>query len=133
MDDGVVRELFIGVAGGVITAALIALYTVGFQWTAKSREVARQRRESDIADWKGGDAAKRQRVFNVYLFDVLKLFIMGNIIIGVTNAVQDLEPNMPGLNNFDYIAAGLDAVGVLFYVATFGKILQFTKLVRQHP
>lgn len=53
--------------------------------------------------------------------------------MGATTALSDLEPNQPGLNPMDYIDAVLDAIGVLFYAATLGKILQFMNLVRQHP
>ena len=81
-------------------------------------------------DWKSGDAVKRQRIFNAYLFSVLKFFIIGNILIGVATAFSDLEPNEPGISNFDYITALMDAVGVVFYVATLGEILRFTKLIR---
>jgi len=128
--EGWVRDLVIAVAGALIGAVLLYLFSIGFQWTAKSRGIRRRQRDSDIVDWKSGDAVKRQRIFNAYLFSVLKFFIIGNILIGVATAFSDLEPNEPGISNFDYITALMDAVGVVFYVATLGEILRFTKLIR---
>lgn len=131
--EGLTRDLIIAVVGALIGALLVYLISVGFQWTAKSRAASRQQRNIDIADWKGGDQAKRQKVFSSYLFAVLKFFIIGSIVIGITTTVSDLEPNQPGTNSLDYINAGLDFVAVLFYAATLGKILQFTKLLRENP
>jgi hypothetical protein len=128
-----VRDLVVAVVGGIIVTALNFFYSVGFQWTTRSRQVRRQQRDAEIADWKSGDTVKRQRLFNIYLFSVLKLFIIGNILTGIATALSDLEPNEPGINNFDFILTAVDAIGVLFYFATFAKILQFTKLLRTHP
>jgi hypothetical protein len=127
--EGSSRDLIIAIVGAVIGAAVVYLFSIGFQWTAKAREIRRQQRTSDIADWKSGDAAKRQRIFNVYLFSVLRYFIIGSIITGVASAVSDLEPNEPGINNLDYVISLVDFIGVLFYAATLGKILQLTNLV----
>jgi hypothetical protein len=98
----------------------------------RARGARRQQRKRDIADWESGDPFKRQRIFNAYLFSVLKFFIIGSILVGVTTVMSDLEPNRPGLNNFDYLDGTIDAIAVIFYVATLSEILQFTKLVRQH-
>lgn len=130
--EGFTRDLVIAVAGAVIGAVLVYLFSAGFRWTADSRRSRRQQRESDIADWKSGDASKRQKIFNMYLFSVLRLFIIGSILTGVATAVSDLEPNEPGLNAVDFITATMDAIGVVFYAATLGEILQFTRLARHH-
>jgi hypothetical protein len=129
--EGSSRDLIIAIAGAVLGAAVVYLFSVGFQWTAKAREIRRQQRATDIADWKSGDAAKRQSIFNTYLFSVLKLFIIGSILTGVASEVSYLEPNEPGLNNLDYVISLVHFTGVLFYAATLGEILQFTKLVRK--
>jgi hypothetical protein len=129
--DGLSRDLIIAITGAVIGAAVVYLFSIGFQWGAKARESRRQQRVSDIADWKSGDAAKRQTIFNAYLFSVLKLFIIGSILTGVASEVSYLEPNDPGINNLDYVVSLVHFIGVLFYAATLGEILQFTKLVRK--
>jgi hypothetical protein len=131
--ESLTRDLIIAVVGALVGALLVYLFSAGFQWTTKSRQAGRLQRSVDIADWQSGDQAKRQRVFGSYLFAVLKFFIIGSIIIGITTTVSDIEPNEPGTNNIDYINAVLDAIAVLFYAATLGKILQFTKLTRENP
>lgn len=128
--EGSSRDLIIAVAGAVLGAAVVYLFSIGFQWTAKAREIRRQQRANDIMDWKGGDAVKRQRIFNAYLFSVLKYFIVGSILIGLATGASQLEPNEPGLQNLDYVISLVHFAGVMFYAATLGEILQFTKLMR---
>ncbi|MFZ3311311.1 MAG: hypothetical protein WA280_18310 [Xanthobacteraceae bacterium] len=128
--EGSLRDLTIAVVGAVIGTLVLTLCTAGFRWTAKSREARKKQRETDIADWKSGDTAKRQRVFYAYLFSVLKYFIVGSILIEVATAISDLEPNEPGLNAFDYFTSLMDTVGALLYVITLVEILQFTRLMR---
>jgi hypothetical protein len=132
--EGWLRDLIIAVAGAVIGAALLAVFSAGFRWNAGARAARRQQRDLDAADWRSGDPVKRQRIFNTYLFSVLKFFIIGSILIGVANALADIEPTShPVLTALDYIMAVMDALAVVFYLATLGEILQFTKLVRRHP
>jgi hypothetical protein len=126
------KELIVGIEGSLIGAAIVYLFSVGFQWTQKSREARQKVREKEIADWKSGSAVKRQTITNLYLFSVLKFFMIGSILMGVASAVGDLEPNLPGpgLLSEDYVQEVLDIVATIFYLATFAKIIQFTKLLR---
>jgi hypothetical protein len=134
MDQDWPKDLAIAVAGALIGSMLLYLFQVGFQWSANARKSTKQRRESDLADWKSGDPAKQQRVFNVYLFSVLKSFIIGNILIGTADFISYTEPNgLKGLYVYDYAAIVLTALGVGFFIATLAEILQFTKLVRSKP
>jgi hypothetical protein len=128
--EGLTRDLVIATAGAVIGAALVYYSSVGFQLTTKARKAAQQRRRIDIEDWKSGDFSKRQRVFNVYLFSVLRLFIIGTILIQVGSVVGDLEPNERGIQSLDYVTATIDAFAVICFALTLGEILRFIKLVR---
>lgn len=130
MDNGWPRDLAIAVAGALIGSVLLYLFSIGFRWTANARKSTKQQRESDLADWNSGDFVKRQRVFNAHLFSVLKFFIIGNVLIGLADIVSYLTPNDPGHNPFDFLAVAFTALGVAFFIATLGEILQFTKLVR---
>jgi hypothetical protein len=123
--EGLGRDLMVGVAGSVIGAVLISL----FSFTRATWRVARDR---EVSDWKSGDQLKRQRIFNFYLFSVLKYFIIGSILIGVASAISDLDSTtkFDPLTNLDYLIATLDGAGVLFYLATFSRILRFTKLLK---
>jgi hypothetical protein len=124
-----IRDLIIAAAGAVVGAVLINVLS---QWTTRSRETRRQRTERELAEWQSADPLKRQRLFNAYLFSVLKFFIIGSILTVIGNVMSDLEPNQPGLSNFNYIDAVIDGAAALFYFATLVEILDFTKLVRQH-
>lgn len=124
------RDLVIAIAGAVIGAALVYLSSVGFQWTAKARLSASKRRAADLEDWNSGDFVKRQRVFNVYLFAVLRLFIIANILIGIALVISYLQPNDPGTQRLDYVDSALCAFGVVYYCLTLGEILRFIKLTR---
>jgi len=128
------KELVIGIVGSLIGAAIVYLFSVGFEWTRKSREARQRIRAKELADWKSGSAVKRQTITNLYLFSVLKFFMIGSILMGVASAVADLEPNLPGpgLLSQDYVQEVLDIVSTIFYLATFAKIIQFTKLLRMH-
>lgn len=127
-----VRDLVIAIAGAVIGAALVYLSSMGFRWTTKARAITAQRRNADIVDWNSGDFAKRQRVFNAYLFSVLRLFIIGNILIGIASVVSYLEPNILGITALDYVAAAISALGVVYFALTLGEILRFMNLVRSN-
>jgi hypothetical protein len=131
--EGWLRDLIIAVAGALIGAALLSVSSASFEWTARSRAASGQQRELDILDWQSGDPVKRQRIFNTYLFSVLKFFIIASMLTCLTTAMSDLEPNEPGLNNFDYIDAVIDGIAVIFYLATLVEIFRFTRLARQHP
>lgn len=121
----------IAVAGALIGSMLLYLFQIGFRWSANARKSTKQQKESDLADWKSGDPVKQQRVFNVYLFSVLKFFIIGSILIGAADCISYTEPNgLKGLYIYDYAAIVLTALGVGFFIATLAEILQFTKLVR---
>jgi hypothetical protein len=113
MDSGWSRDLVIAVAGALIGSMIMYLFSVGFRWTSKARKIAQEQRESDLADWKSGDPVKQQRVFGVYLFSVLKFFIIGSILIGTAEVISYTEPNgLKGLYIYDYIAVVLSALGV---------------------
>jgi hypothetical protein len=108
-------------------------FSAGLQWTARSRSGRRAQREAEEADWRSGDPTKRQKLFNVYLFSVLKYFIIGSILIGVATAASDLEPTRPNeISNLDYLNFVADGIGVCFYGATLATILRFTRLMRQY-
>ena len=132
--EGWGRDLVVGVVGSLIGAVLISLFSFGFQLTKLSREKRRKLRGQEIEDWRSADLAKRQRIFNSYLFAVLKFFIIGSILIGVANAIGDLNvaDKTSPLGTLDYMAELFDATGVLFYLATFSQILQFTPLLKRH-
>jgi hypothetical protein len=130
--DAIIRDLIIAVAGAIIWSVLQNVFSVGSRWMMGNREARRQLREQEMMEWRSGDALKRQRIYNSYLFSVLKFFIIASILIGITTVMSDLEPNQPGLNNFDYVDAVMDGVAVVFYLVTLTEILQFTRLVRQH-
>jgi hypothetical protein len=128
------KELMIGIVGSVIGAVVIYLFSFGFRWTKKSQEIRLKIRKQELADWKSGSAIKRQRISNSYLFSVLKFFVMGSILIGVSNTVADsITNNMTNLQSQNYVQVILDTMGVIFYLATFAKIIQFTKLLQMHP
>lgn len=131
--EGVARDLAIGIVGSLIGAVLTFLFSLGFRITRLSRERQIKLRDQEFIDWKSGDLLKRQVIFNKYIFSVLKFFIAGSIIIGVTNAAGDLHNVTPGtpLQISDYIFFVLDTVAVLFYLVTFSQILQFTRLLKE--
>jgi hypothetical protein len=128
-----VMELMIGIAGSVIGAVLIYLFSFGFRWTKDSRELRLKIRKKELADWKSGSAVKRQTISNSYLFSVLKFFVIGSILTAIANSINDLEPSyLANSNSPDYIQGVLDTVAAIFYLATFAKIIQFTRLLRIH-
>jgi hypothetical protein len=132
--DSLARDLAIGIAGAVIGAVLLNFFSFGFRWGKESRAARQRHRDEEIADWKSGDAAKRQKIFNHYLFAVLRVFMLGNVLIGVGNVIGDLNAGKPEtLGGLDYFIAMIDVVGVVFYIATFAKIMQFTALLKRHP
>ena len=125
------KELIIGILGSLIGASIIYLASFGFQWTKESRKFRQKLREKELTDWKSGSAIKRQRISNSYLFSVVKYFLMGSILIAMSNVVYDLEPSyMAESKSPDYIQGTLDTLAVIFYLVTFAKIIQFTKLLR---
>lgn len=129
------RELLTGIAGAIIGPALIYLFSFGFKWTRQSREERQKLKATEIADWKSGDAVKRQRIFNLHLFSVLKFFIVGSTLIAVSSTISDFNaggPNPKELGVLDYLAGALDTTGAIFYLATFAQILQFMKLLKAH-
>jgi hypothetical protein len=130
----VVRDLTIAVLGAIIGSVLIFFVSAGAQWTARSRGVRKAQRETEEADWRSGDPAKRQTLFNAYLFAVLRSFIIGSILIAVATAASDLEPSpYPGeVGNLDYLNFVADGIGVCFYVVTLATIVRFTTLMKQH-
>jgi hypothetical protein len=133
--DSIARDLAIAIAGAIIGSLLIFVFSFGFRWTKQSRESRRRERESERKDWLSNDPSKRQRITNAYLFSVLKFFVMGSILIGVSSAISDLVPNdcKSGLESTDYIMEGFDIAAVISYLATFSKIWQYMRLLRQHP
>lgn len=124
-------DLLIATAGAVIGAVLLSVFQSGLaRWGEERRKI----RAVELLDWKSGDAAKRQRIFNRYLFRILTLFILGNVLIGLASPLADLElPSERALTSVDYIVAVMDAAGAVFYIVTLATILQFTSLVKQHP
>jgi hypothetical protein len=131
--DSFARDLGIGIAGALIGAVLLNFFSFGFRWTKVSREHRLRLRDQETADWASGDATKRQRIFNGYLFAVLRVFVLGNILIGIGTAISDINASKPEvLTGLDYTIALIDSVGVVFYIATFAKIMQFTTLLRRH-
>ena len=129
--QGLTRDLFVGIAGSVIGAAVIASFSFGLKLTKASRESWRQRAEKETLDWRSGDSAKRQHISNSYLFSVLKFFIIGSILTGVSSSISDLivvDRTAP-LGIVDYINATFDICGVIFYLAILSKILIFTRLL----
>ena len=134
MEADLVKDLIIAILGAVVGSVLVYFVSTGLQWTSKSRDVRRAQRDAEEADWRSGDPVKRQKLFNAYLFSVLKLFIIGSILIGVATAASTIEPYKPNeIGQLDYINFVADGIGVCFYVATLATILRFTRLVRQHP
>lgn len=131
--EGVARELATGVAGSLIGALLVFLFSLSLKITTSSRERQKKLKEQEIIDWKSGDLLKRQIIFNKYIFSVLKFFVIGSILIGVTNAAGDLYavPRDAPLRFTDYMFFVLDTIAVVFYFATFAQILEFTRLLRE--
>jgi hypothetical protein len=132
--QGLTRDLVVGIAGSVIGAAVVAIFSFGLRFTKASRESWRQFAEKETLDWRSGDSAKRQHISNSYLFSVLKFFIIGSILTGVSSSIGDLsvvDKTVP-LGATDYISASLDIGGVVFYLATFAKILRFTRLLSSY-
>jgi hypothetical protein len=129
--EGWVRDLIIAVAGSLIWAVLSAGSTFGVRLTKSSREYWRARRDKEKADWKSGDLIKRQRIFNGYLFTVLKYFMIGSISIAVSTAIGDLEvtDKTAPLSTIDYINLLFDGMGIVFYLITLSRIVVFTRLL----
>lgn len=132
--NGLSRDFAVGISSALIGALIVSLLSLGFRWTRESGATRRKLREAEKEDWKSGDPIKRQRIFNTYLFAVLKFFILAEIVSAIASPAVDLEPGgLRSLTNTDYAAAVLDAISALFYIATLAKVLQFTRLLRQHP
>lgn len=134
LTGGLGRELAVGISSAIAGALLLSLFSLGFRWTQATQEVRKKLRDTEIQDWKSGDALKRQRIFNGYLFAVLKFFILANIVTAIGSPAADLEPGgLRSLTNTDYALAVIDSIAAVFYIAALAKILQFTRLLRQHP
>jgi hypothetical protein len=129
--QGFTRDLVVGITGSIIGAVVIALFSFGLRLTKTSRESWRQFSEKEMSDWKSGDSAKQQHISNSYLFSVLKFFIIGSILTGVSSSIGDLTvvDRAAPLGAVDYVNAILDIGGVIFYLATFARILRFAKLL----
>lgn len=130
--ESLTKDLAVAIVGAVIGAALVYLFSIGFRVTKESGEVRRAMRAKENDEWQSGDALKRQRIFNSYLFSVLRYFIVGNILIALATTMGDLDvrPQSAPLTILDYVYATFDMAGVLFYLVTFSQILRFTKLLR---
>lgn len=134
LTSGLARDFAVAISSALIGALIVSLLSLGHRWTRETGAVRQKRRGTEKEDWKSGDPIKRQRIFNRYLFEVLKFFILAEVVSAIATPAIDLEPGgLRSLTNTDYAAAGLDAISALFYIASLAKILQFTRLLREHP
>ena len=117
-------DLFIATAGGVIATAIIYGATFGVSWTRKSREDAARIRAEEISRWEKSDLLGRQQFANIYLFDVLKFFIIGSCVTTAGTLFSDF--GLP-----DAYAAPFDAVGLAFFLWAVAKLVRYMQLSRR--
>ena len=124
-----IRDVGIATIGAIIGAALIYVVQTGILFTQKSRAVAQAARKQEEKDWRAKDLLVRHTISNAYLFSILKLFMIGNMFWVASSIVSDMagKDEPPQL---DYARTALDLIGLIFFLATFAKILSFTKLQR---
>jgi len=127
MEEGTLRELIIGIAGGIITAMLIYAFQFGLLFTKQSRMAAKAVREQEARDWRSGDPATRQMISNNYLFAIMKWFMIGNVFWVGASMVGDIAGKYES-DELDHALAALELIGLIFFIATLARIFRFTKL-----
>ncbi len=117
-------DLLIATAGAVLGAAIMYGAAFGIRWTRKSREDAARIRAEEISQWGKSDALGRQQITNVYLFAVLRYFIIGSCVTTTGTLFSDFD--LP-----DRYAAPFDAVGLAFFLWAVAKLVRYMQLSRR--
>lgn len=116
-------DLLIATAGAVLGAAIMYGAAFGVRWTRKSREDAARIRAEQISQWGKSDPLGRQQITNIYLFDVLKYFIIGSCVTTAGSLLGDFD--------LEQYSAPFDVVGLAFFLWALTKLVRYMQLSRR--
>jgi hypothetical protein len=116
------NELLIATAGAVLGAFIVALLGFGWRITQKSRTISREKWEEESSVWRETGMMLRLEITNVHLFQILRDFILGMILITTGMVLPRVFMNfVPSI------------AGLVFVFSSLIRIIRHARLMREYP
>jgi hypothetical protein len=128
------RDIVVGTIGSILAAIVIYGAQVGFRFSKKSSEAAAARLQREKEIWKTRELAKRQTITNRYLFEILRYFLLANIVISAPSVAFALAPIL--VHSFEalsWVSAIASAVGMIYFYLSLGRLLRYVDIRRSDP
>lgn len=89
--DPLARDLLVGAIGSVLGALFVFIGSQGWRVTKTARDRRKRLRAREEEQWRTRQIGIRQGISNVYLFDILKYLLLGNLLLAVPTMATWLD------------------------------------------
>jgi hypothetical protein len=93
--DSLARDIIIGAVGSVLGAFFVFLGSQGWQLNKAVREKRQSLRRREEEQWRTRNMGIRQGITNVYLFEILKYLLFGNLFLALPTITTFLDFTSP--------------------------------------
>lgn len=131
--ESIYRDLFIGTVGSVIGALIVYFSSYGINLTKAARLRHAEKVELEKSLWQTRKIQVRMEITNNYLFEILKAFLIGNILTLTPSFVYYVFHQLDGFAGWRFINSvpvALTVIGFIFYFVALGKALRYLRIRR---